>query len=372
MKTKYATIGRWALLAGIALIVSCTGDKEPHAAHEAGSAAANMDMITLNEREELYANITLDTARIKPISETTTLVGKTAFDERKIVVVTSRIRGRIDRLFVRNPLAPVRQGQPLYALYSEELLSLENELLNALRQQEKFGAMQEAMNQLVESARQRLLLYGLTAAQVREIERSGEASSLITFYSPVSGYLTELPVSQGQYVEMGAPLFRIADASALWIESQMYTSELHWLSKQPSVLVTFEAFPDETYSAVPVFDNPTVEPGQKISLVRFMIKNRERKIKPGMMAYLSVRRNEKRALVIPKSAILIGSMTTAWVKTADGMYENRAIATGIQNKQEVEVLSGIKVGEAVVATGAYALQSAQVLKSGTGMGGMKM
>ncbi|WP_242928455.1 efflux RND transporter periplasmic adaptor subunit [Pontibacter vulgaris] len=170
----------------------------------------------------------------------------------------------------------------------------------------------------------------------------------------------------------GAPLFQIADVSALWIESQMYTSELHWLSKQPSVLVTFEAFPDKTYTAVPVFDNPTVEPGEKISLVRFMIKNQGNKIKPGMMAYLSVRRNEKRALVIPKSAILIGSMTTAWVKTADGMYENRAIDTGIQNKLEVEVLSGIEEGEVVVATGAYALKGAQVLKSGTGMGGMKM
>ncbi|WP_242929596.1 efflux RND transporter periplasmic adaptor subunit, partial [Pontibacter vulgaris] len=125
-----------------------------------------MDMISLNEREELHANITLDTVRIRPISETTTLVGRTAFDERKVVVVTSRVRGRIDRLFVRNPLERIRQGQPLYALYSEELLSLEKELLNAL-QQEKFGATQEVMKQLVEGARQRLLLYGLTAAQVR-------------------------------------------------------------------------------------------------------------------------------------------------------------------------------------------------------------
>ena len=372
MKMRHSTMSICAFLSGILLIASCSSGKEQHAAHEADNTAGNMEMITLSKQDEVYANITIDTAKVQSISEVTTLVGTTAFDERKVVVVTSRVRGRIDRLFVRNPLEPVKQGQPLYALYSEELLSLENELLNALQQREKFGAMQEVMDQLVESARQRLLLYGLTAAQVREIERSGEASSLITFYSPASGYLTELPVSQGQYVETGAPLFRIADVSALWIESQLYTSELRWLSKQPSVLVTFEAFPDETYAAVPVFVNPTVEPGQKISLVRFMIQNHGNKVKPGMMAYLSVRRNEKQALVIPKSALLIGSMTTAWVKTADGMYENRVIETGLQNKQEVEVLSGIAEGEAVVATGAYALNSALVLKSGSGMGGMKM
>ena len=113
-----------------------------------------------------------------------------------------------------------------------------------------------------------------------------------------------------------------------------------------------------------------MEADQKISLVRFLFANKEFPIKPGMMVYVNIKRNEKRALVIPKSSILIGNMITAWVKSGDGMYENRMIRLGIQNKKEVEVLDGLKEGEIVVTSGAYLLNSALVLKNGAGMAGM--
>ena len=266
----------------------------------------------------------------------------------------------------------VSAGQPLYAIYSEELLSYENELLNALQQQAQFSNMKQIMDQLLEAARKKLLLWGLTAEQIAQLEKTGETSPLVTFYSPVSGTLVELAVSEGQYVETGTPLFRLADLSKLWIEAQMYTTELRWLYEKPVITVEFDAYPNETFSVVPVFDNPSVEADQKISLVRFLIINRSLHLKPGMMAYVSIKRNEKKTMVIPKSSILIGNMITAWVKTGDGMYENRVIELGIQNKKEVEVVSGLKEAELIVTSGSYLLNSALVLKKGAGMPGMKM
>ncbi len=370
----------WLIVSITTLLAAtaCTGKKSSettpqHTGHKTVEPVKNEmdDMITLTSRDEQYANITIDTVRIKKMAEYSTLLGTTSFDERKLTVIASRIRGRLDKLFVRNPQERVSIGQPLYAIYSEELLSYENELLNALQQQAQSGTMKQVMDQVVEAARKNLLLWGLTAAQVARLEKSKEASPLITFYSTVAGTVAELAVSEGQYVETGSPLFRIADLSQLWIEAQMYTSELRWLYEKPVITAEFDAYPNETINAIPVFDNPAVEADQKISLVRFLISNRNMRFKPGMMAYVNIKRNEKMTMVIPKSAILVGNMTTAWVKTADGMYESRMIELGIQNKKEVEVISGLKEGELIVTNGAYLLNSALILKKGTGMPGME-
>lgn len=360
------------------LAAACTskkiGDtKQQHSGHESAQPAMNdMDMVTLSTRDEQYANITIDTVKVKQMAEYTTLLGTTSFDERKITMITSRIRGRLDKLFVRNPQEIVSKGQPMYAIYSEELLSYENELLNALQQREQFSNMKQVMEQLVEAARKKLLLWGLTVEQLAQLEKSGVASPLITFFSPVSGTLVELAVSEGQYVETGSALFRIADLSQLWVEAQIYTSELRWLYEKPVITVEFDAYPNEIFPAATVFDNPAVEADQKISLVRFLVTSHSRQLKPGMMAYVNIKRNEKTTVVIPKSSILVGNMITAWVKTGDGMYENRMLELGIQNKKEVEVINGLKEGELIVTNGAYLLNSALVLKKGSGMEGMKM
>jgi membrane fusion protein, copper/silver efflux system len=374
MKNRYWFV---AMLIALLLANACTqkkqgNTKQEHSGHNVSQPAMkDMDMITLTGRDEQYANISIDTVRLKAMAEYTTLLGTTSFDERKVTVITSRIRGRLDKLFVRNPQEIVAKDQPLYSIYSEELLSYENELLNALQQQQQFTNMKDVMEQLVESARKRLLLWGLTAEQIAQLEKDREASPLATFYSPVSGTLVELPVSEGQYVETGTPLFRLADLSQLWIEAQMYTSELRWLYERPVITVEFDAYPNEIFSAVPVFDNPTVEADQKISLIRFLVAGRNRQLKPGMMAYVNIKRNEKKTIVIPKSSILVGNMITAWVKTGDGLYESRMIELGIQNKKEVEVISGLKEGELVVTNGAFLLNSALILKKGAGMPGME-
>lgn len=360
-------------------MIACSGKKmkkieEEHASHMtyANDSGQHADMITLTARDEQYANIEVDTVRIKSLSEYSTLLGTTAFDERNITVVTSRISGRLDKLFVRNPQQWVDKGQPLYAIYSEELLSYENELLNALQQQSEFGTMKQIIDQLVEGSRKKLLLWGLTAEQITDLEKTKHASALVTFYSPVSGTLVDLSATEGQYVETGTGLFKIADLSKLWVEAQMYANELRWLYEKPAVTVEFDAYPNQIFSATPVFNNPAMEADQKISLVRFLVKNNAIQLKMGMMAYVNIKHNEKKALVIPKSSLLFGSMTMAWVKTGKGMYQNRIIKLGIQNKKEVEVISGLKAGEVVVTNGAYLLNSALVLKKGAGMEGMKM
>ena len=364
------------VLSGILMMTACTNDKkradqEQHSGGHAETDSAGKEILTLSDQDEKHANIRIDTVRIKSMAEFSTVLGTANFDQRKITVVTSRIRGRLDKLLVRNPQQYVKEGEPIYAIYSEELIAYENELLTAIQMKESPSDLQASFDQLIEAAKRKLFLLGLTNFQIEQIEKSGVASPLITIYSPVSGTLSELSVSEGQYVEEGTAMFRIADMSRLWIEAQMYVNELRWLDGGAAIQAEFDALPGEVFKVVPVFDNPSLEADSKISLVRFQVENPSNKLRPGMMAYINIKRNEKKTLVIPKSSIVVGEMISAWVKTAKGTYENRMIQLGIQNKKEVEVLSGLKEGELIVTNGAYLLNSALILKKGTGMPGME-
>lgn len=140
----------------------------------------------------------------------------------------------------------------------------------------------------------------------------------------------------------------------------MYTNEIKYFNEKTEASISIEAFPQKTFKAKMVFENPAMEENSKINLVRFRIENNDNMIKPGMMARVTINHHPKQTLVIPKRALLIGRMTMVWIE--------------IENKQFVEIISGLKEGERVVTSGAYLLNSEFILKQGANasMGGMKM
>lgn len=353
----------------LALSASC--EKKPEQTHE-GHGDEHESMLSLTKQERVVANIQIDTAQIKTIFEETTLIGTAAVDERNINIVSSRVKGRIDKLFVRNPGTYVNTGDPLFSIYSEELLSYENEYLLAINENKKATTQKEITQRMVEAARRRLELWTLTEKQINELETKS-ISPLITFYSNRSGYLSELLVREGEYVEIGSPMFRLADLNSLWIEAQLYSSEINYLRQSPTIEVEFEAFPGERIKGEIVYDNPRLEDNTKINLVRIKVNNQLGNYKPGLMAYVYLKRNRKETLVIPKSALLLGNFITVWIETPDGMFEQRMVETGISNKREVEIINGLMAGDHVVTSGAYLLNSAWKVKQGGGaMEGMGM
>lgn len=354
----------------LALSASC--EQKAEKAHE-GHGDAHDAMLSLTDQEKLVANIQIDTAQVKTIFEETTLIGTAAVDERNINIVSSRVKGRIDKLFVRNPGTYVKTGDPLYSIYSEELLSYENEYLLAINENKKATTQKEITQRMVEAARRRLELWTLTEKQINELEKTKSISPLITFYSNRSGYLSDLLVREGEYVEIGSPMFRLADLSSLWIEAQLYSSEINYLRQSPTLEVEFEAFPGERIKGEIVYDNPRLEDNTKINLVRIKVNNQKGNYKPGLMAYVYLKRNRKETLVIPKSALLLENNAIVWVETPDGMFEQRMVEIGIQNKREVEILTGLSVGDKVVTRSGFLLNSAWKVKQGGGaMEGMKM
>lgn len=350
-------------------LVSC--DKKQKVEEDA--VHHDINIIELSARDEILANIKIDTVRNKIIYETTNLLGKATVDENRISVVSSRIRGRVDKLFVRSTGEEIKNGEALYSIYSEELLSDESEYLLALKQQSEFSSQKNMVNELVLASKKKLLLLGMRENQIDELEKTKVSSPLITFYSNTSGYLAELNINEGEYVEAGTVFFKIAQSNSVWVEAQVFPYEIKQLNQNPEINIEFEALPNEKFKGKIVLNSPVFEQNSKISFVRIEIQNKNGKVKPGMLASVILKTNEKTELVIPKSAITLGEMPTVWIEKEKGKYEMRKIHTGIQNKSEIEVVHGLDEGERIVTSGAYLINSAYILNYGVNsMAGMKM
>ena len=334
----------------------------------------NDSMVTVSNEKQILANIIVDTARVTMIAMQTTLTGKISADENKLTTISSQVPGRIDRLLVRQEGEHIVNGQALYSIYSEELLADQNDYLSAIQQRNKFPGQQTTVDALIQGGRKKLLLWGMIESQIKKLEISHQASALLTYHSGQTGFVAKLLVSEGEYTQIGTPLFQIEDLRSVWVETQVYTNEINYFNEKTEASISIEAFPQKTFKAKMVFENPAMEENSKINLVRFRIDNNNNMIKPGMMARVTINHHPKQTLVIPKSALLIGRMTMVWIEVMPGMFESRTVETGVENKQFVEILSGLKEGERVVTSGAYLLNSEFILKQGANasMGGMKM
>ncbi len=331
-------------------------------------------MLTLDDEQQMLANIIIDTVRFTIINAQTTLTGTISADENKLTTISAQVKGRIDRLFVRQKGEHIVKGQALYSMYSEELLADQNDYLSALQQRTKFPGQQSTVDGLIQGSRKKLLLWGMAESQIKHLEANHQPSALLTYYSANKGFVVKQLVNEGEYTEIGKPLFLIADLSSLWVETQVYSNEINYFNQRTEAYISIEAFPQKIFKAKMVFENPAIEENSKINLIRFRIDNNDNLIKPGMMARVTINHHPKQTLVIPKTALLIGRMTMVWIEVMPGMFESRTVQTGIENKQFVEILSGVEEGERVVISGAYLLNSAFILRKGanSSMGGMKM
>lgn len=322
------------------------------------------NMVMLDEEKQTLAHITIDTVKSIAINTQTIFVGTVSANENKATVITARVKGRIDRLFIRQESEQIVSGQALYSIYSEELLADQNDYLSAMRQRDKFPAQQTTLSGLIQGGRKKLQLWGMTEKQIKALEVNHQASALLTYYSGYSGFITKLMVNEGEYTEIGKPLFEIANLGTVWIETEVYANEIRYLNEHTEASIKIDALPQETFKGKIVFENPALEANSKINLVRFQVDNKNNLIKPGMMARVTISYNQKEVLVVPKEALLIGSMKMVWIEVESGMFESRTVETGIENKSFVEILSGVSEGERVVTTGAYLLNSEFILKRG--------
>lgn len=334
----------------------------------------NADAIILNEQQMILGNIQVDTIRNSQISERTMLTATLTIDQTKINTINARVMARIERLYFKNLGDYVRKGDKVMDLYSEELNNAKQEYLLAL---EKAGTISNPLidfTAIVQSAKSKLLLWGVTEAQIRELERSNGTSQVTGFISPYSGFITALESREGEYVPEGEMVFKLADLSSLWAEAQVYASRMATVRHIISATVLFPDIPNLEVKGKVEFINPEVTRQTRLALLRVIIPNPGNRLKPGMPAYVYLDGAVSNSLTLPSDAVIrYAHNNIVWVQTAHYTFESRMVTLGLYEKDRVQILSGLKSGDVVVTSGAYLINSESAFKKGGNtMEGMKM
>lgn len=374
-RTLYAGIPL-AAVAAVYLATRGASESDEATAHNHGAAptAASAQPVRLSEADARRIGVTYATASIGPIEREIRTVGQVTFDETRVKTVTARVDGWIERLHVDFTGQAVRAGAPLFAVYSPMLVAAQEELLLARRLEgDVTNGSQEARSSaadLVSSARRRLSYWDVPAEEVARIERTGRVERTLTLQSPVSGFVVEKNVLEGQRIMAGEPLYRIADLSSVWVEGEVFEQDLRVVRLGQPVTAELEAYPGQTFTGRVTYVYPTVDPQTRTAKVRVELPNQRLAFKPGMYATLRLSASGgASALSVPRSAVLsTGDRHLVFVKRPDGALEARVVQIGTRTDDRIEVVRGLASGETVVASATFLLDAESNL--GTLLGGM--
>lgn len=321
--------------------------------------------LTLSESQQTLANITTITMGDDVIANDKRLNGRLVTDPRGTVWVSSRVPGRIEKLFVRQTGVPVKKGEPLYTIYSEQLASLQQEYLVAAAQAIAFSNNIK-FQQIEKAARRKLLLYGQTDAQITRLAAAQQTSPYITYTAEINGVCAEVPVTQGQYVEEGGLILRLEGYESLWVEADIYPAEAAAVKIGQALQVSIPGSDREQQSMKVEFIAPALQPGSQLMQLRGTITNSHGWLRPGMQANVILPGNSrKQVLTLPADAVLrSGRGTHVWVQTGKGSFAPRRVSIGAEGERNVEITQGLQAGEQVVVTGVYLLDSEYKLKRG--------
>ena len=332
------------------------------------------DELQLNAQQIQLGNISVDTINSSNLVDETVLTGTINFDQQKTTSISSRVMGRIERLYFQNVGEYVSKGQKLFDIYSEDLNSATQEYRLAIERKKVLDNSIIDFNQLIQSARNKLKLWGLSDAQISQLAKTNKPSPLTTFYSNANGYITTLDAKEGEYVMEGGAVVHLADLSSLWVEAQVYSSQLASIDRSDIAFIQIPGMPGRELSGKIEFVSPEINAETRINLVRITIQNPGNNLKPGMPAYVRIKSRQRNALTLPIDAVLRDAKgATVWIMTSKNTFKNRMVEVGAENGDRIEIKGGLKHGDVVVITGAYLLNSEFIFKNGINpMEGMKM
>jgi Cu(I)/Ag(I) efflux system membrane fusion protein len=328
---------------------------------ETASKKDNWDLM-LSDTQIKLANVTIQEVGIGSIGQNISINARLAINEDFTETVSARIAGRVEKLYFKESGRGVEKGEALYELYSEDLLTLQKEYLLAIAQYKRLPN-ESRYKSFYKASEKKLLLYGLSKEQISRLNDES-LRDRITFLSPASGIIKEISVSEGNYVSEGSLLYKIENNTQLWVEAELYSSEVNYLKRGDKITVQVTGV-DKTLEATVTFLSPEFRAGTQVVLVRATLQNPTLQVKPGQSAQVLLKHSVRQSITIPTHAVIRdGRGTHVFVETDHNTFTPRSVHTGIENFDSIEITEGLTAGEKVVATGAYLLYSELVLKRG--------
>jgi Cu(I)/Ag(I) efflux system membrane fusion protein len=323
------------------------------------------------ERQQLVG-VRLGTVEKRPLQKVIRTVGRIDYDEKRIGIVSPKIGGWIEELYVDFTGRFVRKGERLLTIYSPELVSTQEEYLLALKAKQEwskspFSEVAEGGSLLAESARRRLKLWDISEAQIRAIEAGREPQKTMTLYSPFTGHVLEKMVNKGQFVDAGMALFKIADLSVVWLIADIYESELSAIRVGQQAAIQMSYYPGETFTGKAIYIYPYLDAQTRTAKVRYEFANPHGKLKPEMFADVEITVHLGDKLAVPEGAVIdTGVRKVVIVDRGSGFFEPREVRLGARAGEVFEVLDGLTAGERVVISANFLIDSESKLKEAVG------
>ncbi|TRW98959.1 efflux RND transporter periplasmic adaptor subunit [Flavobacterium gawalongense] len=402
---KIKTIGLLSIL--LTVFIACnTKNKEEHSAHKSKEAifyTCSMDPqvkedkpgkcpichmeltpmknddteaneISLSKQQLQLGNITTETIATTQSSLEQNYTGVLTINQEKINTISARAMGRIEKLYFKTVGDYVAENEPVYQLYSEDIAIAKHDYFTAYKQLTMPGDFGKNARTMLIAAKQKLLFFGLSNAQIENIKSTKEISPYTIFYSTSSGTISEIIATEGSYAMEGAGIIKLTDLNSLWLETQVNVNYAKSVHLGQNAKVSFSDFPDKTINAKISFINPEINPDTRLLLIRMEIPNQNLLLKPGMQAIAKLTQSNITGLFIPTDAVIREENASyIWIEKRPGVFESLMVETGVEINGMIEIKSEIDINKKVVITGAYAINSEYKFRKGSNpMEGMEM
>ena len=385
-------LGALVLLAGVFAIGYWRGQSDPkadhalsgHSATETSTDSQSMQGhdtssggVNVSSEMQQLVGIRTATAEIRPMMQKIRTVGIVTYDETRIAQVFSKVEGWIEQLLVNYTGTLVRKGQPLFTLYSPDLVATQEEYLLALKAKQTLGSssikeISAGSDSLLESAHRRLSLWDISEEQINNLEKTGKPQRTLTFFAPISGFVIKKDAVQGMRVMPDKELYTITDLSTVWVNADIYEYELAHIRVGQKAKMNVASYPARDFVGKVSWISPVLEEKTRTAKVRLEFSNRDFILKPEMYANAEIEINAGRKLAVPDEAVLdSGLRKVVFLDKGEGRFEPAEVKVGNKFDGYYEILAGLSAGERILASASFLLDSESRLKEAMGaMAGM--
>jgi Cu(I)/Ag(I) efflux system membrane fusion protein len=326
--------------------------------------------VAVSPSQEVMANVKTDFPQMMTFQNQLLLPGTIIPIEESIWKASTRVMGRIQRLYLATPGQSVRRGDPIYDLFSPDLAAAQRELLIAATTPDP-----DAREQMLTTARSKLAALGMEADQTDALEKMGAVSDTLTFHAPADGVLMQKMTSEGEWIMPGMTLLEFTDLSRVWAQGMILEKDISQVQPGDRVTIRAVSIPDQVAEGRISFLEPMLDMMTRTLPFRVELDNPQLLWKPGSFIEVRVLQPQTmEALSLPEDAILAtGSRQTVWVQVTPGHYRPQEVTVGPRQDGRIAVLTGISASDEVVVSGGYLLDAdAQIKSAGAQMPGMKM
>jgi len=341
---------------------------EEESAAPSGPSVPGYAPVKISPERLQMMGVTTEKARVMSLDQSIRTVGMITADETRISHIHTKFEGYIEQIFVNYVGQQVKAGQPLFSVYSPELVATQKEYILALQardQWQKSGidARLPGIN-LVEAARQRLALWDISPDQIALIEKTREPIRDLTVYSSVNGIVTAKTAVQGNRVMPADTLYDITDLSSVWVLADLYEINVPFVKIGDPATISLSYDPGKVFKGRVSFINPSVDEKSRTVKVRIVLQNPSGTLKPDMYAEVGFGGQLGYGVAVPDSAVMgTGEREMVFIAKGDGLFEPREVKTGVKVRGFYEIRKGVAEGESVVTGANFLLDSESKLKA---------